>query len=122
MENLWKKKSQRRTKKQLERFKIGSNKTCIREDVVKENMMISQESSQAIFEMGDVELIQLKQSEFTAQNVHTMLLKQHFVFFAHVGGKHIRLDQEMTRHIKAAFEILEAPSSVRLWLLQGVIN
>ena len=38
--------------KAIERIKIGSNKFCIREDLAKENMMFSQESSQAIFEIG----------------------------------------------------------------------
>ena len=46
----------------IERIKIGSNKLCIREDVAKENMMFSQESSQAIFDMGNVELMELKNS------------------------------------------------------------
>ena len=44
--------------KSIEKFKIGSNKICIREDLAKMKMMFSQESSQAIFEMGDVELIE----------------------------------------------------------------
>ena len=46
----------------IERIKIGSNKMCIREDLAKEKMTFSQESSQAIFEMGNVELIELKTS------------------------------------------------------------
>ena len=42
----------------IERIKIGSNKICIGEDLAKVNMMFSQESSQAIFEMGNVWLIE----------------------------------------------------------------
>ena len=38
----------------IERVKIGSNKICIREDLAKEHMMFSKESSQAVFEMGNV--------------------------------------------------------------------
>ena len=45
--------------KAIEKFKIGSKK-CIHEDLAKENMMSSQESSQAIFEMGNVEPIELR--------------------------------------------------------------
>ena len=48
--------------KAIERIKSGSNKICVREDLAKEKMMFSQESSQAIFEMGNVELIELKTS------------------------------------------------------------
>ena len=42
------------------RVKIGSNKICIREDPAKEEMVFSKESCRAIFEVGDVELIELK--------------------------------------------------------------
>ena len=48
--------------KAIERIKIGSNQKCIREDLSKEKMVFSQESSQAIFEAGNVELIELKTS------------------------------------------------------------
>ena len=48
--------------KAIERIKIGSNKICIRADLAKKKMVFSQESSQAIFEMGNVELIELKTS------------------------------------------------------------
>ena len=42
------------------RVNIGSNEICIREDPAKEEMVFSKESCRAIFEMGDVELIELK--------------------------------------------------------------
>ena len=48
--------------KAIERIKSGSHKICVREDLAKEIMMFSQESSQAIFEMGNVELIEFKTS------------------------------------------------------------
>ena len=46
----------------IELVKIGSNNTCIREDLAKEKMVFSHESSQAISEMGNVELSELKTS------------------------------------------------------------
>ena len=39
---------------EIERVKIGSNKNCIREDLAKEKMVLSKESSRAVFEMGNV--------------------------------------------------------------------
>ena len=39
----------------MERINIGSNKIGIRSDLTKKNMMFSQESCQAIIEMGNVE-------------------------------------------------------------------
>ena len=52
--------------REIERMQMGANKICIRKDLAKENMMFSQESSQAIFEMGNVELIELKNSPYTS--------------------------------------------------------
>ena len=46
----------------VERVKIGSNKIGIREDLAKEKMVFSKESSRAVFEMCNVELIELKSS------------------------------------------------------------
>ena len=46
----------------MERIKIGSNKICIRNDLAKKNMLFSQESCQAIVEMYNVELIEMKKS------------------------------------------------------------
>ena len=57
-----KEKTHRYEYKSHERIKIGSNKICIREDLATEKMVFSQESSQAVFEMGNVELIELKSS------------------------------------------------------------
>ena len=45
---------------EIKRVKIVSNKTCIREDLAKDKMMFSEESSRAVFEMGNVELIELE--------------------------------------------------------------
>ena len=43
--------------KEIERVKIGSKKICVREDQAKDRMVFSEQSSRAIFEMGNVELI-----------------------------------------------------------------
>ena len=86
--------------KAIERIRIGSNKICIRENVAKENMMFSQESSQAIFEMGNEELIELKTSRIQCPSC------LHYVFKGTIicsFGKYIRPDQELIRRIKAAF-------------------
>ena len=47
---------------EMERVKIGSNKICIREDLAKDEMIFSEKSSRAIFEMGNVELIEVKKT------------------------------------------------------------
>ena len=40
----------------IDNIKMGSNKNCTRDNLAKEKMVFSQESSQAIFDMGNVEL------------------------------------------------------------------
>ena len=84
-----------------ERIKIGSNKICIREDLAKEKMVFSQESSQAIFEIGNVELVELKTSMIQCPSC------LHYVFEGTLlcrCGKHIRHDLDMRRRIKAALK------------------
>ena len=82
--------------KAIERIKIRSHKICIREDLAKEKMVFSQESSQAIFELGNVELIELKTTYVKGQ------------FFADAESTSDP-DLDMMRRIKAAFEVLKAP-------------
>ena len=45
---------------EVERYKFSSNKICIREDLAKEKLVFSKETSHAISEMGNVELIEFK--------------------------------------------------------------
>ena len=86
--------------KVIERIKVGSKKICTREDLAKEEMVFSQESSQAIFEMGNVELIELQTSMIQCPSC------LHYVFQGTIlcrCGIHIRPDLHMMRRIKAAF-------------------
>ena len=57
---------------------------CIREDLAKEKMVFSKESSRAVFEMGNVELICK-------------------------GGKLMKPDQDVVNQTREAFEILKTP-------------
>ena len=45
---------------EIKRVTKGSNKIHIREELAKDKMIFSEESSRAIFGMGNVELIELK--------------------------------------------------------------
>ena len=57
----------------IERVKIGSKK------LAKEKMVFSKESSRAIFEMGDVELIELKNSSIQCPScLHYVFEGTHF--------------------------------------------
>ena len=58
-------------------MKIGSNKTCIREDLAKDNMVFSEESSRAIFEMGNVELVELKKSSIQYPSCLQLVFEVH---------------------------------------------
>ena len=50
---------------EINRLKAGSNKISIRNDLAKDKMIFSEESSRGIFEKGNVELIELKQTPET---------------------------------------------------------
>ena len=57
----------REINQQVNRVKAESNKISIRNDLAKDGMIFSEESSRAIYEMGNVDLIELKQTSETAQ-------------------------------------------------------
>ena len=68
--------------------------------------MFSHNSSQAIFEMGNVEFIELQTSRIQCPP------RLHDVFKGTIlcaRGKHITPDQEMIRRVEGTFEILKAP-------------
>ena len=68
--------------------------------------MLSQESSHAIFEMGNVEIIDLKTSLIQCPSCLHYVPKGTILCQC---GKHTRPDLEMMRRIRAAFVILNAP-------------
>ena len=51
----------------LEKFKMGSCAKSIRNDLSKGKMIVSEETSRAIYEMGNMELIDLKETSATIQ-------------------------------------------------------
>ena len=90
---------------EIERAKIGSKNICIRDDQAKEKMVYSKESSRAVFEMGNVELIELKKSSVQCPSC------LHYVFEGTLFGKcgTDAADHDVMNRIKEASEILEAP-------------
>ena len=81
-------------------------------------MMFRKESSQAIFEMGNVELIEFKTSR-NAHHVYTMFSKE--PLFAHVAS----MSDPTKKWYDVSKQLLKFskhPTSVRLWFLQGITN
>ena len=81
-------------------------KKGIREGLAKEKMVFCQKSRQAVSEMGNAELIELKTSRIQCPSC------LHYVFKGTLlcrCGRHKRPDLDMTRRIKAAFENFKAP-------------
>ena len=90
----------------IDKIKRSSNKICIRNDLAKKNMMFSPESCQAIVDMGNVELIELK--KFRVQCPSCL----HYAFDGTIvcsSGKQIRSNQETIDRIRKAFDILKTP-------------
>ena len=78
----------------------------MREDLAKEKMVFSKESRQAIFRMGNVELVELKKSTIQCPSC------LHYVFegtFLCNCGMLLKVDPDAINQIKEAFEILKAP-------------
>ena len=57
----------KRINEKLEKFQMGSGTKSIRNDLSKGNMIFSEESSRANYEMGNIELIELRQTSATIQ-------------------------------------------------------
>ena len=76
----------------IDKIKMGSNKICIRNDIAKKNMMFSPESCQAIMDMGNAHLIELKKNGVQCPSC------LHYVFEGTIVcscGKHIRSNQRL---------------------------
>ena len=73
----------------IERVKIGSNKICIRQDLAKGKMVFGLESSQAIIDMCNVELIESKKSRNQCPSCLHDVFKGTILCSC---GKHIRGD------------------------------
>ena len=94
--------------KKLEKLKIGSGMKSIRNDLSTGNMIFSEESSRAICEMGNMELIDLRQTSATTQCPSC---------FKHVAeglnmcqcGVWLRPNQSTLERIRTAFAALKTP-------------
>ena len=91
--------------KEIERIKIGSNKICIREDQAKEKMVFSKETSHAISEMGNEELLVWKKSSIQCLSWFHYVFEG--TFLCNCGGL-LKLDPDSINRTKEAFEILKA--------------
>ena len=91
---------------EIERVKIGSTKFCIRKDPAKEKMVFSKEFSRAVFERGNVELIELKKSSIQCPSCLHYVLEGTLICKC---GKLMKRDQDVMNQNKEAFEILKAP-------------
>ena len=68
--------------------------------------MFSKESSQALFNMGNVELIELKKATIHCPSYLDYVFEGRFLCNC---GKKLKLDLDAINRIKEAFEILKAP-------------
>ena len=88
------------------RVNIGSNKNCFREDPAKDKMVLSEESGRAIFEMCNLELIELKKSSIRCPSCLHNVLEGTFICMCR---KLIRPNKDVMNRINEVFEILNAP-------------
>ena len=89
----------------IERIKIGSKKIRIGEDLAKQSMEFSQEATQVVQDMWNVEPIELRTSKIQCPFCGHAVLKVNIICTC---GKYIRPNQEMIQCIQEACHILEA--------------
>ena len=91
---------------EIARVKTGSDKICTRGDLATDKMIFSEESSRAIFEMGSVEVTELKKSSIQCPSC------LHHVFEGRLICRCLKLtrpNQDVMNWITEVFEILKAP-------------
>ena len=93
---------------QVNKVKAGSNKISIRNDFGKDKMILSEESSRAIFEMGNVELIELKQTSETTYCPSCLTYVCEGTTMSQCL-KLLRPNKSTMDRIREAFEVLKAP-------------
>ena len=106
--------------KAIKRIKIGSKKVCVREDLAKEKMVFSQESSRSVFAMDNVELIELKTSLIQCPSC------RHYVFkrdnYLSMWQAYQTQPGDDTTYQNRFLKFSKHPSSVRLSWRQEVTN
>ena len=102
----------REINQQLNKVKAGSNKISIRNDLAKNGMIFSEASSRAVYEMDNVELIELKQ---TSESMQYLSCLKHVFEGTTICqcGKLLRPNKSMLDRIRAAFEAIALHQSFR---------
>ena len=96
-------------KKKLEKLKIGSCTKSIRNDLkTKGDMIISEESSRVLYEMGNLELIELRQTSATILFPSCLKHEPEGLNMC-LCGVWLRPNQDTMNRIKAKFEALIPP-------------
>ena len=92
----------------FEKLKVGSRTKSVRDDLSKGNMIFSEESSQAIYEMCNMELIELKQTSATIQCSSCV---KHVLEDMNMCqcGVWLRPNQNTLDRIREAFTALKSP-------------
>ena len=102
--NRWKKST-----KSWKSLEFGSCTKSLRNDLKKSgDMILSEESSRVIYEMGNLELIELRQTSATIQ-CHSCLKHVPEGLNMCLGGVWLRPNQHTMNRIKARFEALITP-------------
>ena len=95
-------------KEKLEKFKVGSDTKSFRNELSKGNMIFSEESSRAIHEMGNMELIELRQTLATIQCPSCLKHVPEGLNMCQCGVW-LRPNQSTMDRIRTAFAALKTP-------------
>ena len=94
--------------KKLEQLRIGSCTKSIRNDLSRSNMIFSDESRRAVYEMGNLEVIELRQTLATVRCPSCLKHVPEGVNMCPCGVW-LRPNQSVKDRIRAAFAALKTP-------------
>ena len=98
----------REINQQVNEVKAGPHKLSIPNDLTKDGMIFSEESSGAVHEMGNAEVSELKQTSETTQCLSCLMHTFEGMTMCQCG-KLLRPNETTLDGIRAAFEVLKAP-------------
>ena len=101
----------REMNEKLEKLKNGSSSQSIRDDLKKDDLIFSVASSRVVFEIGNVELFELRKTTDTIQCHSCLRHVPRGLKFCDCGVR-LRPDEETTNRISARFQALIAPYNV----------
>ena len=108
--------------KKLDKFKMGSFAKSIRNDLSKGKIIFSEESSRAIYEMGKIESIELKQTSATTQRSSCLKHVRIRIAFAALKTPHFRTTDLLQKYKERVERLSQQNRVLKIWTDAGFLT